>query len=292
MIRGFSTCGMTPCTSPARWPLPLCRARCRQPRQPISGCVSIFCSGHAGAFICRTSARREPSCWRVDCDRSALGVARAAYVDVSRGTGAELDWNYAVIQAVTERDPTESIGALIDQARQKIFPILDDAGRSTKTLADVMERMQKGEGDVGRLLTDETMVRDIEVIVAKASGTVSDLGQLVSELQLAASNVKNLSQGMNAREGGVPGLLHRADATLATLQQSMRDLALATQRAPQIVHNVELGTRDLPGLLTQTEQTAHQLEELAIQLRGVWLLGGGGNPLPQSTRLPTHEVRP
>ncbi len=160
--------------------------------------------------------------------RRRYGVAGAAYVDVSRGKGGELDWNYAVIQAVTERDPTESIGALIDQARQKIFPILDDAGRSTKALADVMEHMQKGEGDVGRLLTDETMVRDIEAIVAKASGIVSDLGQLVSELQLAASNVKNLSQGINARNGGVPGLLHRADATLATLQQSMRDLALGS----------------------------------------------------------------
>ncbi|HWX25975.1 MAG TPA: hypothetical protein VNZ53_00860 [Steroidobacteraceae bacterium] len=85
-----------------------------------------------------------------------------------------------------------------------------------------MERIQKGEGDVGRLLTDETLVRDVEAIVAKASGTVSDLGQLVSELQLAASNVKNLSQDMNARDGGVPALLRRADATLATLQQSMR----------------------------------------------------------------------
>jgi phospholipid/cholesterol/gamma-HCH transport system substrate-binding protein len=224
--------------------------------------------------------------------RRRYGVAGAAYVDVSQGTGAELDWNYAVIQAVTERDPTESIGALIDQARQKIFPILDDAGRSTKALADVMEHMQKGEGDVGRLLTDETMVRDVEAIVAKASGIVSDLGQLVSQLQLVANNVKDLSQGINARDGGVPGLLHRADATLATVQQSMRDLALAIQRAPQIVHSVELGARDLPGLLTQTQQTAHQLEELAIQLRGLWLLGGGEKASPQPARLPTHEVRP
>jgi phospholipid/cholesterol/gamma-HCH transport system substrate-binding protein len=224
--------------------------------------------------------------------RRRYGVAGAAFVDVSRGKGAELDWDYAVIQAVTERDPTESIGALIDQARQKIFPILDDAGRATKALADVVEHMQKGEGDVGRLLTDETMVRDIEAIVAKTSGIVSDLGQLVSELQLAAGNLKNLSQGINARDGGVPGLLHRADATLATLQQSMRDLALATRRAPQIVHSVEAGARDLPGLLTQTQQTAHQLEELAIQLRGLWLLGGGGKQPPPPTRLPTHEVRP
>jgi phospholipid/cholesterol/gamma-HCH transport system substrate-binding protein len=224
--------------------------------------------------------------------RRRYGVAGAAFVDVSRGKGAELDWDYAVIQAVTERDPTESIGALIDQAREKIFPILDDAGRSTKALANVMEHMQKGQGDVGRLLTDETIVRDVEAIVAKANGIVSDLGQLVSELQLAAGNVKILSQGINARDGGVPGLLHRADVTLATLQQAMRDLALATQRAPQIVHSVELGARDLPGLLTQTQQTAHQLEELAIQLRGLWLLGGGGKASPQPTRLPTHEVRP
>jgi phospholipid/cholesterol/gamma-HCH transport system substrate-binding protein len=224
--------------------------------------------------------------------RRRYGVAGAAFVDVSRGKGAELDWDYAVIQAVTERDPTESIGALIDQAREKIFPILDDAGRSAKALANVMEHMQKGQGDVGRLLTDETIVRDVEAIVAKANGIVSDLGQLVSELQLAAGNVKNLSQGINARDGGVPGLLHRADVTLATLQQAMRDLALATQRAPQIVHSVELGARDLPGLLTQTQQTAHQLEELAIQLRGLWLLGGGGKASPQPTRLPTHEVRP
>jgi phospholipid/cholesterol/gamma-HCH transport system substrate-binding protein len=223
--------------------------------------------------------------------RRRYGVAGAAFVDVSRGKGAELDWDYAVIKAVTERDPTESIGALIDQARQKIFPILEDAGRSTKALASVMEHMQKGEGDVGRLLTDETMVRDVEAIVAKANGIVSDVGQLVSQLQLAASNVKDLSQGINARDGGVPGLLRRADATLATLQQSTRDLALATQRAPQIVHSVELGARDLPGLLTQTQQTAHQLEELAIQLRGLWLLGGG-KASPQPTRLPTHEVRP
>jgi phospholipid/cholesterol/gamma-HCH transport system substrate-binding protein len=224
--------------------------------------------------------------------RRRYGVAGAAFVDISRGTGSELDWNYAVIQAVTERDATESIGALIDQVREKVFPILDDAGRSVKTLADVMERLQKGEGDVGRLLTDDTMVRDIEGIVAKAGGAVSDLAEVASELQLAARNIKTLSQSINARDNGVPRLLQRADTTLATLQQSMRDLALATQRAPQIVHNVELGSRDLPSLLTQTQQTARELEKLTIQLRGLWLLGGGGKPPAQPARLPTHEVRP
>lgn len=224
--------------------------------------------------------------------RRRYGIAGAAYVDISRGNGAELDWNYAVIQATTERDPTESIGALIDQVREKVFPILDDANRSVKTLADLMARIEKGEGDIGRLLTDQTMVRDIEAVVTKADGAVSEFTKIESELQQVARNIKTLSQNVNARDSGVPGLLRRARATLATLQQTMRELDLAAQRAPQIAHNVELGTQDLPGLLTQTQQTAHELEQLAAQLRGLWLLGGGGKPAPQSARLPTHEVRP
>ena len=136
------------------------------------------------------------------------------------------------------------------------------------------------------------MVRNIEGVVAKADVVVSDLAPLVSELQAAGRNVETLSQSINATDNGVPRLLQRADASLATLQQSMRDLALATQRAPQIVHNVELGSRDLPSLLTQAQQTAHELEQLTIQLRGLWLLGGGGKPAPEPPRLPTHEVMP
>jgi phospholipid/cholesterol/gamma-HCH transport system substrate-binding protein len=224
--------------------------------------------------------------------RRRYGVAGAAYLDVSRGTGPPLDWSYAVIDAVTERDPTESIGSLIDQLRQKVFPILDNVDRSTKALADVSGRIAKGQGDVGRLLIDETMVRQVEAVVAKAGDAMSTLSQIEEQLRMAAGNVKSLSERVAAPDRGVPGLLRRADATLATLHQTMQDLALAARRAPKISHNVESGTQDLPGLLTQTQETAHELELLAIQLRGVWLLGGGGKPQPQPARLPATEIRP
>src|SRR5882757_6444621 len=61
--------------------------------------------------------------------KKQFGVAGAAFLDISRGTGTPLDWNFAVIDAVTERDPTENIGAMIDQVKEKIFPVLDDAAR-------------------------------------------------------------------------------------------------------------------------------------------------------------------
>ena len=50
--------------------------------------------------------------------RKRFGVAGAAYLDISRGSGAPLDWQYALIDAVSERDPTENIGAMIDEVKQ------------------------------------------------------------------------------------------------------------------------------------------------------------------------------
>ena len=65
--------------------------------------------------------------------RKRFGIAGAAYLDISRGRGQALDWGYAVIPGTTERDPTESVGTLIDEVRGKVFPVLDDLGRGQIT---------------------------------------------------------------------------------------------------------------------------------------------------------------
>src|SRR5262249_44357889 len=83
--------------------------------------------------------------------RKSFGVAGAAFLDISRGSGAELDWKFAVISATTERDPTESVSALFDQLREKIFPILDDTRDLMHGLASVSDRLGRGEGSIGAL---------------------------------------------------------------------------------------------------------------------------------------------
>lgn len=223
--------------------------------------------------------------------RRRFGVAGAAYVDVERGKGSELDWGYAVIEAVTERAPTEGIGALIDQLREKVFPILDDTGRTTRALAAVAERIDKGEGTVGRLVTDETLVRNLEAAVTDARSDVAKIGGIITQLDAAMGNVAALAQTVNARDGGVPELLRRASQALASLQDSLRDVSKAAQQVPQIARNLDRGTENLPSLVTQLQQTAHELELLLTQLRGNWLLGGGPQPV-ERTPLPPTQVRP
>ena len=120
--------------------------------------------------------------------RRRFGVAGAAFVDISRGTGEEMDWTYAVVEAVTERAPTDSVSALIDEAREKVFPILDNAGRVTQSLAEVAERINRGEGNVGRLLVDDSMMKEAEATVGAARDAVAALNVLMADLQKSAAN--------------------------------------------------------------------------------------------------------
>jgi phospholipid/cholesterol/gamma-HCH transport system substrate-binding protein len=212
----------------------------------------------ATAFIRRDSAA---------VIRRRFGVAGAAFVDISRGTGEEMDWTYAVIEAVTERAPTDSVSALIDEARQKVFPILDNANRVTQSLAEVAERINRGEGNVGRLLVDESMVREAEATVASARDAVAVLNVLMADL-------RKLTQQVNGPDG-VPAVLAQTDESLTTLKKILDDVAVASQSMPAITENVEGSTANLPALLSQLQVTIQKLDQLVAQLQQSWLLGGG-----------------
>ena len=224
--------------------------------------------------------------------RKRFGIAGAAYLDIGRGRGQALDWGYAVIPATTERDPTESVGTLIDQLRGKVFPILDDVGRTTHGLAELVDNMQQGKGDIGRLLVDDTMVKEAEAVVASVQKSVSNIESIVTELEGSVHDVAQLAKNVKLPQNGIAGLLKRIDGILVSLQGTMQQLSQAAQHLPQIARNVEGSSASLPSLLTQTQQAVHDLDQLVVQLRTSWLLGGGGAPATVPTRLPTTEVRP
>jgi phospholipid/cholesterol/gamma-HCH transport system substrate-binding protein len=223
--------------------------------------------------------------------RRRFGVAGAAFVDIARGTGEEMDWTYAVIEAVTERAPTDSVSALIDEARQKVFPILDNAGRVTQSLAEVAERINRGEGNIGRLLVDDSMIKQAEATVGAARDAVAALNVLMADLQKSAGNINTLTQQVSGPDG-VPAILAQTDQNLATLKKILDDVAVATQRTPAIAKNVEGSTANLPALLTQLQVTIKSLDQLVAQLQRSWLLGGGGAQPQQPTQFSPSQVLP
>jgi phospholipid/cholesterol/gamma-HCH transport system substrate-binding protein len=217
--------------------------------------------------------------------RRTFGVAGAAFVDISRGKGTPLDWRYAVIEATTETAPTDTLTAMLARVQEKVFPVLDDAKRTMDSLAALTSGLQKGQGTVGRLMTNDTMARDAEHEVA-------DLRPVIARLNDAAAQLDLLVKRTASGQKGVPELLDRVDKLLANVQSATRQLALAAPRLPAISSNIAGASSNLPPLLTQTEDTAAELQKLVTQLRGLWLLGGSGRVPPEQRRLPSTQLEP
>jgi phospholipid/cholesterol/gamma-HCH transport system substrate-binding protein len=223
--------------------------------------------------------------------RRRFGVAGAAFVDISRGLGVALDWNYAVIEATTERAPTDTISAMFDEIREKFIPVLDDVKRAADGIAMLTDNLQRGRGTAGRLLADDTLIRQAEQTVAIARERIADIAPAVVHLNDATRRADALIDRIGSDKDGLPNLIRRVDASLQNLQAISRDVARATSRLPEIAGNVASSAAELPALLTQIQITAADLEQLVIQVRGLWLLGGS-NPPPPQTRLPATRLQP
>jgi phospholipid/cholesterol/gamma-HCH transport system substrate-binding protein len=214
--------------------------------------------------------------------KKQFGVAGAAYLDISRGTGSPLDWHFAVIDAVTERDPTENIGAMVDQVKEKIFPILDDAARAMHALADTTEGIEKGQGNVGRLMKNDDLMNQLMATLANLKTATDQLNVTLTQVQTMVAST--------AAPDGVPALLHRANDAVASVDKATHDLAQATTQLPAISRNVAGGTANLPALLTQSQQSMAELEKTLNQLRHTWPLSTSAQP--EARRLSPEQVRP
>ncbi len=212
--------------------------------------------------------------------KKRYGIAGAAYLDITRGSGAPLDWESAEIQATSERDPSESMNTMVDEVKRRVLPIIDDTGRAMHALADTMESISQGHGDVGRLVKDEAIADGVTQLLKNLNDTAAHADSVIVELRASLVNGSD----------SIPVLLRRVDDALASVQSASHDLARTTRMLPETMHNVAGGTANLPALLTQTQQSMAELEELLVQLRHTWPLSGGA--APETHRLPLSEVRP
>lgn len=195
-------------------------------------------------------------------------VAGAAYISLSRGKGEPMDWHYAVVKATTDPNPVDMITQTIADIRTHILPILDNAQAMTASLKAVAADIQQGKGSAGRLLSDDTLIR-------QAEGTLTRLQATIATLQPQ-----------------IGAVLAHADRTMSNLQSASHDLKAATPQLPAITRNVADSTANLPALLLQAQATTHELQGLITQLRGLWLLGGGGNRRPADHRISPAQVAP
>jgi phospholipid/cholesterol/gamma-HCH transport system substrate-binding protein len=208
--------------------------------------------------------------------RRRFGVAGPAYLDIQRGQGEPLNWDYAWINASSERAPTETVGALLDELQKRVFPILDELRTGTAAFAAAAQRLDRGEGTVGRLLADDTLVRRAEEATQRAATLMQNLESTSRDVRSLAASLAGSANGGCAAPNSLPALMARVDRALAQIERASADVARATPALPRVTANFRDGTDRLPAVMVQAQETARQMELLLQQLRRHWLLGSGG----------------
>ena len=231
--------------------------------------------------------------------RKRFGVAGDAFLEITRGIRGPLDWEFAVMDASADLAPTETMGKVISELREKALPVIDETASIVTGLAALTDSLQRpdgdlqlflgnlnsvsgkierGEGAVGRLLTESKVVREMEDLLAQTSASMERIGPILDELQNTARSVSGLGENLNQQSAGLPQVTDTAQAVLQELEGVLRDLRKTTPELPNITRGVGEMADAIPPLLLQTQQTVSELEKLLTQLRSNWLLGGNADP--------------
>jgi len=203
--------------------------------------------------------------------RRRFVVAGASYIEISRGKGQAMDWDYAALDATVEPNPADMITRTVSDIRSQTLPILANANHMMAQLDTTVTDIHKGKGSVGQLLEDDTLIRQAEAMIATLDKTVAQLQPIEKQL------------------GGV---MTKADGTMGNLRAASADVRKATPRVPAMTDDLARTAAELPALITEAQAMSDSLRKLTEQLRGLWVLGGGGNAGAPPVRLPPERVQP
>lgn len=198
-----------------------------------------------------------------------LVVAGASYISLTRGTGKPLDWHYAVLDATASANPADMITSMVNDLRAQLLPAVQNIRLLTEQMNAMLTDVRAGKGTIGGLVERDETLRRVDQALESLNAVIAKLEPL---------------------EKQAGGALVKADGALGNARDATAALRSAMPDAKAAVSHVNEATAELPGLITQAEASAASLRRLADQLRGMWLLGGGGKPAPD--RLSAHEVRP
>jgi len=243
-----------------------------------------------------------------------FGVAGASYLEITKGIGEPLDWEYAVITAEADRAPTATLTALIDELQKRIIPVIDDLHVAIRDFSAVAKDLQdpdgglkkmltnmnditgsiaRGEGTIGRLIVQKQMADTIEGLLVRLDQTVQQFDPILLSLGATSENVNKLTARLNTQAEDLPELSRDVQDALGSLNRILADVRETTPDLPRITRNVGDATTTLPVLLMQTQQVMTELERLLQQLQSSWLLGGSSSVPPAPAReLSPLEVRP
>ena len=225
--------------------------------------------------------------------KKQFGVAGDAFLEIARGTGEPLDLAQPVLTARADESPTAMLGVVMEEVKREFLPMVRDARVGIQAwvqlaaaldqpirdlnalvvaLNGVVGHLERGEGTLGKLLTDDSLLRELRRTNADLNAAVARVGPLL---------------------GDVSPVLVGLDQTMLSLRELIGQLQLAAGTLPSTARSVDRVAADLPTLMLETQATLREAQRFLKLLQNHWLFGSGAGAATElAPRIAPDEAMP
>jgi phospholipid/cholesterol/gamma-HCH transport system substrate-binding protein len=193
--------------------------------------------------------------------RKKFGIAGDAYIEVTKGIGAELPKGQALI-CLKDVEIMETIQNLVQQFRDATLPAIEQLRKAVEEYTNLAADLRKPEGNLQQLLT----------------------------------HLNQIAEGLEKGEGMVghalrdPAMAEQFRVILAQIESSLADVKKITSNLGESSDIVKEEMQDMPGVVLQTRQTMEETEKLITAIQKNWLVRGHIEQPGSTMLIPSEEV--
>lgn len=225
--------------------------------------------------------------------KKTLGFAGDAFIEITRGRGAELPKIGATLQVGTERGATEVLQEVAEQVKAEAVPAVkqtrqlieqttllisdlrDPKGPVQQTLSSVqriMTGLEKGEGVAGKLLRDPALAAQVDSTIPKLTAMLDELQGILKDVRKTTATLPEIAGTTNEQLKRLPEMMAQTQAIMKQVEGILQDMRKMTAGMPQMMQHVDQTVQSLPGLTLQTQETLRQMQRLIEGFQRHWLV--------------------
>jgi len=188
---------------------------------------------------------------------SLLGGMRLVIYEGSPELGALSQEEMNNLMGSAPRDVISEAGKLIESIRESMEDegTLTNISKMTKNLSEITDKINAGEGTIGRLIQDD--------------GLYDKALSMVENLSAASKNIQTISERLAAGEGTIGKLLSEDESAYNSLTNILDQISLASEDVRVIMNRVEQGEGTIGKLLSEDDELYNDLREAVASLKVV-----------------------
>ena len=210
-----------------------------------------------------------------------------------------------------DNGPSEKVTAILTQVQEQAVPAIQEARAAIREytalaadlrnpkmplqltiahLSEITGSIEKGEGLVGRLLSDPKMANEISVLLPKLNAAFDEMQGVLKNLGKTSGNLSDLTESAREDMKKLPALLDTTRDTIGELQVTLKDIRKTTAKLPEMVEGATTTINALPGVVLQMQETLRQVQILVEGAQKSWLFRSNIDKTEPIGRIRADEI--